>query len=56
MKAPTNVQLSQRMDAELSRLATESQVSSARTMAIVGIVVGFIGIALAAFALMRKRT
>jgi hypothetical protein len=55
VKAPTNVQLSQRMDAELSRLATESQVSSARTMAIVGIVLGVIGIAIAAFALTRKR-
>ena len=55
VKAPTNVQLSQRMDAELSRLATESQVSSARALGIVGIVVGVIGIALAAFALVRKR-
>ena len=55
VKAPTNVQLSQRMNAELSRLATESQVSSARTMAIVGIVLGVIGIAIAAFALTRKR-
>ena len=55
VKAPTNVQLSQRMDAELSRLATESQVSSARTMAIVAIVVGVVGIVLATFALLRKR-
>jgi len=55
VKAPTNAQLSQRIDAELPRLATESQVSSARTMGMVGIVVGVIGIALAAFALMRKR-
>jgi hypothetical protein len=55
VKAPTNVQLSQRIDAELPRLATESQVSSARTMGIIGIVVGVIGIAVAAFALMRKR-
>jgi len=49
------VQLSQRMDAELSRLATESQVSSARTMGIVGIVVGALGLVVAAFALLRKR-
>ena len=55
VKAPTNVQLSQRMDAELSRLATESQVSSARTMGIVGIVVGALGLVVAAFALLRKR-
>lgn len=55
VKAPTNAQLSQRLDAELPRLATESQVSSARTLGIVGIVVGAIGIAVAAFALMRKR-
>jgi hypothetical protein len=55
VKAPTNAQLSQRIDAELPRLATESQVSSARTMGMVGIVVGAIGIAVAAFALLRKR-
>jgi len=55
VKAPTNAQLSQRMDAELPRLATESQVSSARTMGIVGIVVGALGLVVAAFALLRKR-
>jgi hypothetical protein len=55
VKAPTNVQLAQRLDAELPRLATESQVSSARTMGMIGIVVGVIGIAVATFALMRKR-
>jgi len=55
VKAPTNAQLSQRLDAELPRLATESQVSSARTMGIVGIVVGVIGIVLAGVALVRKR-
>lgn len=55
VKAPTNAQLSQRMDAELPRLATESQVSSARTMGIVGIVVGALGLVVAAFALVRKR-
>ena len=55
VKAPTNAQLSQRIDAELPRLATESQVSSARTMGIVGIVVGALGLVVAAFALLRKR-
>ena len=55
VKAPTNVQLSQRMDAELSRLATESQASSARSLAFVAVVVGVIGFALATFALLRKR-
>lgn len=55
VKAPTNAQLSQRMDAELPRLATESQVSSARTIGIVGIVVGALGLVVAAFALLRKR-
>jgi len=55
VKAPTNAQLSQRIDAELPRLATESQVSSARTMGIVGMVVGALGLAVAAFALLRKR-
>ena len=55
VKAPTNAQLSQRVDAELPRLGTESQVSSARTMGIVGIVVGAVGIVVAAIALTRKR-
>lgn len=55
VRAPTNAQLSQRMDAELPRLATESEVSSARTMGIVGIVVGVIGIVVAGVALMRKK-
>ena len=54
-KVPGVEQVAQRLDAELPRLATDSEVSSARTMGIVGIVVGVIGIALAAFALVRKR-
>jgi hypothetical protein len=54
-KVPGAEQVAQRLDAELPRLATESQVSSARTMGIVGIVVGLAGIAVATLALLRKR-
>ena len=55
VKTPTNAQLAQRLDAELGRVATDSQVSSARTMGIIGIVVGAIGVVVAVVALTRKR-
>ena len=55
VKTPTNAQLAQRLDAELGRVATDSQVSSARTMGIIGIVVGVIGVVVAVVALTRKR-
>ena len=62
-KVPGVEQVAQRLDAELPRLATASDVSSevssavssAKTLGYVGIAVGAVGIALAAFALLRKR-
>ena len=56
MKTPTNAQLAQRLDAELGRVATSSDVSGAKTIGYIGIAVGAIGVVLAAFALLRKRT
>ena len=56
VKTPTNAQLAQRLDAELGRVATSSDVSSAKTIGYIGIAVGAIGVVLAAFALLRKRT
>jgi hypothetical protein len=66
VKAPTNAELAQRLDTELGRLSatsdvsgaklpTESDVSSARLLGIAGIVVGAIGVVLAAVALLRRR-
>jgi hypothetical protein len=59
-KVPGVEQVAQRLDAELPRLATDSEVSaavsSARTLGYIGIAVGAVGIVLAAFALLRKRT
>jgi len=58
-KVPGVEQVAQRLDAELPRLATDSEVSSAvssaRTLGYIGIAVGAAGIVLAAFALLRKR-
>jgi hypothetical protein len=54
-KAPSNVELAQRIDAESARTATENQVSSAKTLGYVGIAVGAVGIVLAAIALFRRR-
>ena len=62
-KVPGVEQVAQRLDAELPRLATASDVSSevssavssAKTLGYVGIAVGAVGIVLAAFALLRKR-
>ena len=56
VKTPTNAQLAQRLDAELGRVATSADVSAAKTIGYVGIAIGAIGVALAAFALLRKRT
>ena len=55
VKTPTNAQLSQRLDAQLGRVATSSDVSGAKTVGYIGIVLGVIGIAIAAVALLRKR-
>jgi hypothetical protein len=54
-KTPTNAQLAQRLDAELGRVATSSDVSGAKTIGYIGIAIGVAGVALAAFALLRKR-
>ena len=56
MKAPTNVQLAARIGADSARTATQSSVSSAQTLGYIGIAVGAVGVALAVFALLRKRT
>ena len=65
VKVPSNAELAQRVDAEmprlgrvaaeLPRLATDSDVSSARTFGIVGIVIGVLGLVVAAVALLRRR-
>ncbi len=55
MKAPSNAQLAARVTADSARTATTSQVTSARLLGIVGIVVGAIGIVVATVALVRKR-
>ena len=66
VKAPTTAELAQRLDAELGRLSaasdtsaarlpTESDVTSARVLGIAGIVVGALGVVLAAVALLRRR-
>ncbi len=56
MKAPSNVELAARIGAGSARTATQSSVSSALTVGYIGIAVGAVGVALAAFALLRKRT
>ena len=55
VKAPSNAQLAARISADSARAATSSQVSSARTMGIIGIVVGVLGLVVASVALVRKR-
>jgi hypothetical protein len=55
VKTPSNAELAQRLDAELGRVPTESDVTSARVLGIAGIVVGAIGVVLAAVALLRRR-
>ena len=55
VKAPSNAQLAARVSADSARAATSSQVSSARTMGIIGIVVGVLGLVVASVALVRKR-
>ena len=56
MKTPTNAQLAQRLEAQSGRVATSSDVSGAKTIGYIGIAVGAIGVVLAVFALLRKRT
>jgi hypothetical protein len=55
MKAPSNVELAARIGADSSRNATQSQVSSAKTLGYVGIAVGAVGVVLAAAALFVRR-
>jgi hypothetical protein len=55
VKTPSNTQLGQKLDAELGRVATSSQVSSAKTVGYVGIAVGAVGVVLAAVALFVRR-
>jgi len=55
VKTPSNTQLGQKLDAELGRVATSSEVSSAKTLGYVGIAVGAVGVVLAAVALFVRR-
>ena len=62
VKVPGTGQVAERLDKELPRMATvakvsdmEGQISSAQTMAYVGIAVGIVGIVLAAAALLLRR-
>ena len=54
VQAPTNAQLAQRISTQTS-FATTSQASTARLLGIIGIAVGAIGIALAVWAVVRRR-
>jgi hypothetical protein len=56
VRAPSNADLSQRLDAQVSRLATSSQLSTTRDLAIVAIVIGGLALAAAAVAIVRRRT
>jgi hypothetical protein len=56
VKAPSTAEVAQRLDAELPRLATADQASSARTLSMVALVVGALGLALAGVAIARRRT
>ena len=55
VKTPTNAEIARRLEAELSRVPTDAEVSSAHTLGFVGIAVGAVGILLAAVALLRRR-
>jgi len=55
VKAPSNAQLAQRLEAQSGRLATSSDVSGAKTVGYIGIAVGAVGVVLAGFALLRRR-
>ena len=52
VKAPSNAQIAARVAADSVRSATASQVSSARTIGIIGVVVGVVGLLVA---LVRRR-
>ena len=55
VKAPSNAQIAARVAADSVRSATASQVSSARTIGIIGVVVGVVGLLVAGVALVRRR-
>ena len=55
VKAPSAVQLSQRLDTALPRLKSPSSSSSGRTYGIIGIAVGALGLIVGGFALVRAR-
>ena len=59
VKVPGTDQVAQRLDKELSRMAStgdvSSEVSGAKTLGYVGIAVGAVGVVLAAVALLRRR-
>ena len=56
LRVPSNVELSQRFDAQLSRLATSSQMSTTRDLAIVAIVIGGLALVAAGVAIVRRRS
>lgn len=56
VRAPSNADLSQRLDAQVSRLATSSELSTTRDLAIVAIVIGGFALVAAAVAIVRRRT
>ena len=56
VKAPSSAELARRLDAQLPRLATAAQASTARTLSIVAIVIGALGLAVAGVAIARRRT
>jgi hypothetical protein len=55
VKAPSAVQLSQRLDTALPRLKSSSSSSSGRTYGIIGIAIGALGLIAGGFALVRAR-
>jgi hypothetical protein len=55
VKEPAAADIAARLDAELGRGPSQSEVDSARTLGMVGIVVGAVGIVLAALALVVRR-
>jgi hypothetical protein len=55
VRAPSTADLSQRLDAQLPRLATSSDMSSARTLGVVSIVIGIVALALAGLAYARRK-
>ncbi len=56
VKAPSSTQLAQRLDAQLPRLATADQVSTARTFGLIGIALGALGLVVAGVAVARRKT